>query len=1060
MSSDISRQRFNPANNFNSVLMQQGRVQLDADWNEWNEILDRRWRSETIDIIGRCVVPLETPNGFEIQLSGGAMTIGRGRIYVHGLQAENHGTGDLEFDAILAESRGLDPVPYDQQPYFPNATPLPKTGGPHLAYIDVWEREVTAVENPDLVENAVGVDTTSRLQTAWQVRVLPDVGDAATCATPDEQLKGWLDIIQPSAGRLTTRAVGVATSDDPCLIPPSGGYRGLENRLYRVEIHQGGVIGTATFKWSRDNASVATGISAIEAETTLTVDRAVWDSGRRFSPGDWVEITDDWREFSGAPGEIRRVATVVDASRTITLDAPLTAGLFPVNGQNLTDPDRHTRIKRWDQTGIVKDSAGNTYVDLDAAGGTGLIDVPDAGTSLILENGVEVTFTTAPDGGEFRSGDYWVFAARTADASVEQLEEAPPRGVHHHYCRLAVFTLPDLVIDCRTFWPPSFGGEGESCDCTICVTAQQHNQGTLTIQQAVNLILKTGGTVCLGPGIFNLVEKPVHLDGAFAVRIRGQGAATVVLQPRADAAFIFRNSQWCTLDYLTIHTIAGTTAGPAIRLSSSIGTTVERVNIGPPGEGNGPLAGILLEAGFLLLTKIRDNFFRAQFGVAFALPTTKEEGALLLGSFYCEGNALQCSETGVLLGGSSFYTSDTVIARNLIFGSGVAGIAVTGFAFPELDVTGNSIMPVKGDGIVIGTGGVRISDNKIANLGQETEHGIRLVPGLIQLALAPIVMSGNRLVGLRGNGIAIETLLISALIEHNVLNAIEGNGLIMLPGSAAGSFKVIGNELINIAVSSTQGPKALEIAGIYLRGVFEGAVSDNVVSAVGTNSPLATVIAGVRVDSSLDVRISDNTISNIAPASNFSNPAAGILVIGPIVNIEITDNLIRRQISPNDGDFSPWEAIRILGISGGATISGHFSAFNELSTLGRVNTIRTLAAAAAPLNEQAGITSNSLHGYGRGPLVEVLVTGGCRFNDNQCVALGEQLTTAVGLTARSIIASANRVECSTEKTAALALTLGNEKNLFTVLGNIAGGPITVNGFPLTTPWEPLNVIPP
>ena len=120
MSSDISRQRFNPANDFNSVLMQQGRVQLDADWNEWNEILDRRWRSETIDIIGRCVVPLETPDGFEIQLSGGSLTIGRGRIYVDGLQAENHGAGDLEFDPILAESRGVDPIPYEQQPYFPN----------------------------------------------------------------------------------------------------------------------------------------------------------------------------------------------------------------------------------------------------------------------------------------------------------------------------------------------------------------------------------------------------------------------------------------------------------------------------------------------------------------------------------------------------------------------------------------------------------------------------------------------------------------------------------------------------------------------------------------------------------------------------------------------------------------------------------------------------------------------------------------------------------------------------------------------------------------------------
>ena len=173
-------------------------------------------------------------------------------------------------------------------------------------------------------------------------------------------------------------------------------------------------------------------------------------------------------------------------------------------------------------------------------------------------------------------------------------------------------------IDCRTFWPPSFGGEGESCDCTICVTAEQHNSGTFTIQQAVNQLLKTGGTVCLGPGIFNLLEKPVQMSGAFAVRLRGQGAATVIIQPRADAAFIISQAQWCTLDYLTIHTIAGPTLGPAIRLSNSVGTTIERLIVSPPGEGNGPLAGILLEAGFLLLTKIHDNFFRAQSGVTFA----------------------------------------------------------------------------------------------------------------------------------------------------------------------------------------------------------------------------------------------------------------------------------------------------------------------------------------------------------------------------------------------------------------------------------------------------------
>lgn len=1055
MSSDISRQRFNPTNDFQNVLMQQGRVQLDADWNEWNEILDRRWRSETIDIIGRCVVPLETPNGFEIQLSGGSLTIGRGRIYVHGLQAENHGAGDLEFDAILAESRGVKPLAYEEQPYFPNATPLPKTGGPDLVYLDVWEREVTAVEDPNLREVALGgPDTTTRLQTAWQVRVLPDVGTGTTCATPDEQLKGWLEIIQPSAGRLTTKAVGVATADDPCLIPPSGGYRGLENRLYRVEIHNGGTVGTATFKWSRDNASLATGVSAIEGDTTLTVDRAVWDSVRRFSAGDWVEVTDDWREFSLQPGEIRRIATVDDASRTITLDAALTAGLFPVDGQNLTDPARHTRIKRWDQAGIVRDSDGNTFVDLDAAGETGLIDLPPESTSLILEDGVRVTFTTSPDGGAFRSGDYWVFAARTADASVEELDAAPPRGVHHHYCRLAVITFPDLAIDCRIFWPPSFGGEGESCDCTLCVTAEQHNQGTFTIQQAVNQLLKTGGTVCLGPGIFNLMEKPVQLNGAFAVRIRGQGAATIIIAPRADAAFIISQAQWCTLDYLTIHTIASTTVGPAIRLSSSIGTTIERLIVSPPGEGNGPLAGILLEPGFLLETKIRDNVFRSQFGIAFAL-SDKTEGALLLFSFYCEHNSLRCSNTGIHLGGSSYYLSGTVLASNLIFGTSVAGIQVMGFAFPEIEVRGNTITPAKGDGMVIGTGGVRIADNLIANTpAADAENGIRLVTGLLGFALTAIVVSGNRLQSLQGNGIMIETILVSAKIEHNVLNAITGNGLIMLPGSVAGSVSVLANEFVNIATAAAETTKGGEFAAIHLRNVYAAAVSTNTISNVGHDASLATVIAGIRADTNIDLRVSDNTIVNIAPTTDFQNPAAGILVVSPFAQTDISANLIRRQLAPND-DNSPWQAIRILGITSEPAGKLQGRSFNKLSAEGQVNTISTLAASEVVI-ERAGVVDNTLHGYGRGPLAEVVINGSCRFSDNQCTCTSEKVETVVAVTAESVIAAENRVECS-RNADALDLNPANGK-AFTVLGNIVDGPILIKGIPLDAPWKPLNFI--
>ena len=71
--------------------------------------------------------------------------------------------------------------------------------------------------------------------------------------------------------------------------------------------------------------------------------------GATIHPGDWVEITDDRSEFSLEAGEIRQIDSVNDSSRTITLKSALTAGLFPVNAQDLTDPERHTRIKRWDQ---------------------------------------------------------------------------------------------------------------------------------------------------------------------------------------------------------------------------------------------------------------------------------------------------------------------------------------------------------------------------------------------------------------------------------------------------------------------------------------------------------------------------------------------------------------------------------------------------------------------------------------------------------------------------------------------------------------------------------------
>src|SRR2546423_15547212 len=90
MKGDFSRKTFNPRRRYSGVLMQQGRVQLDADWNEQLEIGHYRTETETRDVIGVCGVPKES-DGFRIEplTPDGIghptdLAITDGRIYVDG----------------------------------------------------------------------------------------------------------------------------------------------------------------------------------------------------------------------------------------------------------------------------------------------------------------------------------------------------------------------------------------------------------------------------------------------------------------------------------------------------------------------------------------------------------------------------------------------------------------------------------------------------------------------------------------------------------------------------------------------------------------------------------------------------------------------------------------------------------------------------------------------------------------------------------------------------------------------------------------------------------------
>ncbi len=543
MSFDSSRFTFNPWNDFFGVVMQQGRVQIDADWNEWLAELSRRIQAGALDTFGRAVVPQTTPHGFEITLgtdpSGATeVLIGPGRMYIDGLLAENHGQpvplsggpltswtpgspsspsappAGLNWDTALAELVGQNPVPYPQQPYLPQAT-FPTTGGPYLVYLDVWQREVTFLEDPDLVEKAVGVDTTGRLQTIWQVKWLDASSTTGvSCSTPDSDIPEWQALLLPPAAQLSTGVVQ-STQSGPCCLAPNTGYTGLENQLYRVEIHQPKGIepqDKPTFKWSRDNASVATGVTTIaQGGTSLVVQSTGRDTVLRFNPNDWVEITDDFQELQGLPGSLRQINTVTDASSTITLYDAISTVDFPVDANGLTDPQRHTRIRRWDQKGKVYQSDLTTvWVDLDAAGATGDIPVPPPGTTLVLEDGVTVSFNLAGGGFPYKTGQFWNFAARSTDGTVEYLDFAPPRGIHHHYAHLSVVDLAaGTASNCRTPWPPDFSSD--CCGCTI--TVKPADLSAATDLQAI--LDKLSGkpnrsTLCLAPGRY-ILTNPLYL---------------------------------------------------------------------------------------------------------------------------------------------------------------------------------------------------------------------------------------------------------------------------------------------------------------------------------------------------------------------------------------------------------------------------------------------------------------------------------------------------------------------------------------------------------------------
>lgn len=427
MHGDFSRVTFDAGQHYSSVRVQQGRAYLDAEANEQAAILVHSIRSTTRDLIGQHGVPSTAPtvDGFLVEAPPAAtaaadgLSIRAGVYYVDGIRCENAA-----------------PSTYFAQPdFFPDSRtePLPTGTARYLVYLDVWERHVTHLDRALLREVALGgPDGASRTQIVWQVKVLEALqkADGTTLADADVTPAEIARIVQGrlAAARpmLRARVKPGDVSTTPCVMPPSGGYRGRENQLYRIEVHEGGDARTATVKWSRDNGSVVFPITAFTANT-VTVAHLGLDRTRSIVEGDWVEVLDDVAILHGRHGALARVQAAPD-SRLIELAN--VGGASPTADLSLA---RHPFLRRWDHR------AGA------ASGAMPIIESADPAKNWIdLEDGIQVQFQPGVPDQRYVTGDYWTIAARTATNAIEWPTDGalpawlPPTGIEHHYAPLVM----------------------------------------------------------------------------------------------------------------------------------------------------------------------------------------------------------------------------------------------------------------------------------------------------------------------------------------------------------------------------------------------------------------------------------------------------------------------------------------------------------------------------------------------------------------------------------------------------------------------------------------------
>lgn len=524
---DLSRLITDPRKHYAGVRHQQGRVLTDEDFNEASILETEELKRTRIHAIGAYGAPGTgfLPTGFTTVGGKLDFLISPGELYLGGLRLEMS-----EAEHFLEQRDWLN---FDKTTA-PNP-PAAGTSRTDLVWIEAWQQPVTATEDGELFEVALGgPDTSVRWRTMRRVHIFENVNadacpEAWAAALASFAGFGTLDaeMKMATAATLTVTFNPAAGAGDLCSPPTAGGYLGAENQAIRVQM-----VDATHYTWGFDNAAPlyratvtsSGGQPVVVNLLTPPRDAVHWplrDQVVEILP--WSAALANGETVAELSGHLCKVAVSFDPdSLAFEIDVPLPAGFD--RWKSRTDAadfdEEFVYVRVWNRGDDLASPAS----------------IPIA-TGTLGNTGLSVAF----GGGPLRRNDHWIIAARPAAPDVvlpwrlALPSGAPPHGVDRYRAPLGLIQWTAnangaatgiLIDDCRPPFLPLTRLRG--C-CRVTVGDNIDSYGMFaSVQDAIDSLPPSGGTVCVLPGLF---REAVRIAGRRNVTVHGCGPRSRIVAP-------------------------------------------------------------------------------------------------------------------------------------------------------------------------------------------------------------------------------------------------------------------------------------------------------------------------------------------------------------------------------------------------------------------------------------------------------------------------------------------------------------------------------------------------